>query len=102
MSYRFSLMALLMLLATACADRDVPSAPGNSSQAPLTTSAAQLPARRLARSFARALADSLRDWLDAYRFFDVALFTDDPAVLEFVWSIARPSPNPQPQRTRAS
>jgi hypothetical protein len=51
---------------------------------------------------ARAIADSLRDWLDAYRFFDVALFSDDPAVLQFVWSIARPSPNPQPQRTRAS
>jgi hypothetical protein len=53
-------------------------------------------------SHACALADSLRDWLDAYRFFDVALFTDDPAALEFVWSIARPSPNPQPQRTRVS
>ena len=51
---------------------------------------------------ALAIADSLRDWLDAYRFFDVALFTDDPAVLEFVWSIARPSPNPQPPRTRVS
>ena len=51
---------------------------------------------------ALAIADSLRDWLDAYRFFDVALFTDDPAVLEFVWSIARPSPNPQLQRTRVS
>ena len=49
-----------------------------------------------------AIADSLRDWLDAYRFFDVPLFTDDPAVLRFVWSIARPSPNPQPQRTPAS
>jgi hypothetical protein len=53
-------------------------------------------------SSARVIADSLRDWLDAYRFFDVALFTDDPAVLEFVWSIARPSPTPQPQRTRVS
>jgi len=51
---------------------------------------------------ALAIADSLRDWLDAYRFFDVALFTDDPAVLEFVGSIARRSPNPQPRRTRAS
>ena len=51
---------------------------------------------------ALAIAESLRDWLDAYRFFDVPLFTDDPAVLEFVGSIARPSPNPQPQRTRVS
>lgn len=49
-----------------------------------------------------AIADSLRDWLDAYRFFDLPLFTDDPAVLEFVGSIARRSPNPQPQRTRVS
>ena len=51
---------------------------------------------------ALAIAESLRDWLDAYSFFDVALFSDDPAVLQFVWSIARPSPNPQPQRTRGS
>jgi hypothetical protein len=51
---------------------------------------------------ALAIAESLRDWLDAYRFFDVPLFTDDPAVLEFVGSIARPSPNLQPQRTRVS
>jgi hypothetical protein len=26
----------------------------------------------------------LRDWFDAYRFFDVRLFADNPAVLEFV------------------
>jgi hypothetical protein len=51
---------------------------------------------------ALVIADSLRDWLDAYRFFDVALFTDDPAVLEFVASIARRSPNPQPQQTPVS
>jgi hypothetical protein len=51
---------------------------------------------------ALAIADSLRDWLDAYRCFDVPLFTDDPAVLEFVESIARRSPNPQLRRTRAS
>jgi hypothetical protein len=51
---------------------------------------------------ALAIAESLRDWLDAYRCFDVPLFTDDPAVLQFVWSIARPSPNLPPQRTRAS
>jgi len=57
MSHRFSFMALLMLVATACADRDVPSAPRSDSQPPLATSAAHLPTRRLARSFARALAD---------------------------------------------
>jgi hypothetical protein len=38
---------------------------------------------------ALAIADSLRDWLDAYRFFDVPLFHDDPAVLGFVTSTAR-------------
>ena len=32
---------------------------------------------------------ALRDWLDAYRFFDVPLFSDDPAVLSFVTSTAR-------------
>ena len=51
---------------------------------------------------ALALADSLRDWLDAYRYFDVPLFSDDPAVREFVWSIARPFPRTQRRRTRAS
>jgi hypothetical protein len=40
-------------------------------------------------SSALAIADSLRDWLDAYRFFDVPLFADDPAVLGFVASTAR-------------
>jgi hypothetical protein len=35
------------------------------------------------------LAESLRDWLDAYRFFDVPLFRDDPAVLGFVTNTAR-------------
>jgi len=54
------------------------------------------------QSSALALADSLRDWLDAYRFFDVPLFSDDPAVREFVWSIARPFPSTQRRRTRAS
>ena len=54
------------------------------------------------QSSALALADSLRDWLDAYRFFDVPLFLDDPAVREFVWSIARPFPSTQRRRTRAS
>ena len=41
------------------------------------------------QSSALALADSLRDWLDAYRFFDVPLFRDDPAVLGFVTNTAR-------------
>lgn len=54
------------------------------------------------QSSALALADSLRDWLDAYRFFDVPLFKDDPAVLEFVWSTARSFPSRPPLRTRAS
>ena len=40
-------------------------------------------------SSARILADSLRDWLDAYRYFDVPLFTDDPAVLGFITNTAR-------------
>lgn len=38
---------------------------------------------------ALAIADSLRDWLDAYRFFDVPLFADDPDVRNFVTSTAR-------------
>ena len=38
---------------------------------------------------ARELADSLRDWLDAYRYFDLPLYTDDPAVLSFVTKTAR-------------
>jgi hypothetical protein len=38
---------------------------------------------------ALAIAESLRDWLDAYRFFDVPLFADDPAVLGFVRDTAR-------------
>jgi hypothetical protein len=54
------------------------------------------------QSSALALADSLRDWLDAYRFFDVPLFSDDPAVREFVWSIARQFPSTRRRRTRAS
>jgi hypothetical protein len=32
---------------------------------------------------------SLRDWLDAYHFFDIPLFTDDPAVRQFVMNSAR-------------
>jgi hypothetical protein len=32
---------------------------------------------------------SLRDWFDAYRYFDVPLFADDPATLEFVRTSAR-------------
>jgi hypothetical protein len=42
---------------------------------------------------ALAIADSLRDWLDAYRFFDVPLFTDDPQAGHFVSSTARQIPN---------
>lgn len=38
---------------------------------------------------ALTLADSLRDWLDAYRFFDVPLFADDAQVRTFVASSAR-------------
>lgn len=38
---------------------------------------------------ALTIADSLRDWLDAYRFFDVPLFSDDPDVRTFVTSTAR-------------
>lgn len=38
---------------------------------------------------ALAIADSLRDWLDAYRFFDVPLFADDQDVRNFVTSTAR-------------
>jgi hypothetical protein len=36
------------------------------------------------------LADSLRDWLDAYRYFDLPLFKDDPAVRGFVADTVRP------------
>jgi hypothetical protein len=39
--------------------------------------------------FALPIADSLRDWLDAYRFFDVPLFSDDPDVRTFVTNTAR-------------
>jgi hypothetical protein len=35
---------------------------------------------------------SLRDWLDAYRYFDIALFTDDPAVREFMSGALRAAP----------
>jgi hypothetical protein len=38
---------------------------------------------------ALSIADTLRDWLDAYHFFKVPLFADDPAVLGFVTSTAR-------------
>jgi hypothetical protein len=38
---------------------------------------------------ALAIADSLRDWLDAYRFFDLPLFNDDPAVRTFVTNTAQ-------------
>ena len=39
--------------------------------------------------FGLTIADSLRDWLDAYRFFDVPLFSDDPDVRTFVANTAR-------------
>ena len=38
---------------------------------------------------ALTIADSLRDWLDAYRHFDLPLFADDPDVRSFVTSTAR-------------
>jgi hypothetical protein len=38
---------------------------------------------------ALSIADTLRDWLDAYRFFDVPLFSDDPDVRTFVTNTAR-------------
>ena len=49
----------------------------NASASPYTTRAAC------------ALADSLRDWLDAYRYFDLPLYADDPAVLTFVTNTAK-------------
>jgi hypothetical protein len=42
---------------------------------------------------ALAIADSLRDWLDAYRFFDLPLFSDDPQAGHFVSSTARLLPS---------
>jgi hypothetical protein len=39
------------------------------------------------------IAESLRDWLDAYRFFDVPLFRDDPQAGGFVTSTARLLPS---------
>jgi hypothetical protein len=47
-------------------------------------------------------ADSLRDWLDAYRFFDVPLFTGDPAVLDFVTAVARSANEPAGTSPRAA
>jgi len=38
---------------------------------------------------AAGAVSSLRDWLDAYRFFDLSLFGDDPAVRKFVMESAR-------------
>ena len=34
-----------------------------------------------------ASANTLRDWLDTYRYFDIRLFTDDPAVHQFMRAI---------------
>jgi hypothetical protein len=42
---------------------------------------------------ALTIADSLRDWLDAYRYFDVPLFSDDPQAAHFVSSTAREFPS---------
>ena len=53
-------------------------------------------------SSALAIADSLRDWLDAYRFFDVPLFSDDPQAGCFVTKTARLFPSTPLLRTRAS
>ena len=39
------------------------------------------------------IAEALRDWLDAYRFFDVPLFKDDPQAGGFVTSTARLLPS---------
>jgi hypothetical protein len=42
------------------------------------------------RGYATAdVSRSLQDWLDAYRFFSLPLFADDPPVLEFVSNSAR-------------
>jgi T5orf172 domain len=43
-----------------------------------------------ARPLERDASRSLRNWLDAYRFFDIPLFADDPAVREFVVRTAQP------------
>ena len=47
--------------------------------------------RRSPRELAHSVlvARLLRDWLDAYRYFDVPLYVDDPAVLQFVHDSAR-------------
>ena len=45
---------------------------------------------------ALAIADSLRDWLDAYRFFDLPLFNDDPQAAHFVSNTARLLPSTLP------
>jgi hypothetical protein len=42
---------------------------------------------------ALTIADTLRDWLDAYRFFDLPLFSDDPEAGRFVSSTARLLPS---------
>jgi hypothetical protein len=38
---------------------------------------------------AQEIARSLRDWLDAYRYFDVPVFVDDRTALESICQIAR-------------
>jgi hypothetical protein len=48
---------------------------------------------------ALTIAGSLRDWLDAYRFFALPLFSDDPQAGQFVSSTARLTPSTlRPQR----
>ena len=42
---------------------------------------------------ALTIADSLRDWLDAYRYFDLPLFSDDPQAGHFVSNTARLLPS---------
>jgi hypothetical protein len=41
------------------------------------------------RNMATDAIRALRDWVDAYRYFDLPLFEDDPSALEFVSTAAR-------------
>jgi hypothetical protein len=60
MPSRFALLAVALLLTglSACSDRPVPTAPAGAGQSPAAASPAQERMRRLARTVARALADS--------------------------------------------
>ena len=51
--------------------------------------AQQLTAVRAARTGVNGT--TLRDWLDAYHFFDIPLFADDPAARQFVMAVSRMS-----------